>query len=97
MSSIDCVNLCKEYMETKNISQAKLANKMGIGENTFPRVLNGTYHDFKSLENKLIVFFEKENLRENASFVRDIDFARTGISNKESRGRNLLSCFQEYR
>lgn len=77
---MNSIEKCKAYMSEKDISQAKLASKIGISESTFSRYLKGSYPTPESIEEKINAFFEKENARREASFTTDIDFAMTGIS-----------------
>lgn len=79
---MDLVEKCTVYMEDKKVSQAKLATLIGIGESTFSRWLKGNYPNPEGINKKIDSFFEKETLRKEASTVRDIGFATTGISQK---------------
>ncbi len=73
---------CLQHMEDKGLSQVKLAGKIGIGESTFSRWLKGTYPSPEPITEKVKVFFEKEERREEASSVGEIGFAMTSMSEK---------------
>lgn len=78
----ELVQKCNEYMESKNITQVKLASKIGIGESTFSRWLKNTYPNPDSINEKVSIFFEKEEARNNTTNVTDIDFAKTSVSQR---------------
>jgi hypothetical protein len=77
---LDLVQKCVKYMEEKGLSQARLANLIGIGESTFSRWLKGNYPNPEAINHKVIAFFEKESIRQEVLDARDIGFAMTGIS-----------------
>lgn len=74
------IEKCKAYMDEKEVSQAKLASKIGISESTFSRYLKGTYPTPESIEEKVNAFFEKEEARNSLSSISEIEFAPTNIS-----------------
>lgn len=79
-NKIELVQKCTEYMEEKGLSQARLANLIGIGESTFSRWLKGNYPNPEAINYKVQAFFEKESIRQEVIDARDIGFAMTSIS-----------------
>lgn len=77
---MDLVQRCMEYMEEKNLSQAKVATLIGIGESTFSRWFKGNYPNPEAISQKIMTFFEKETLRKDVTVSKDIRFAMTSIS-----------------
>lgn len=76
------VEKCSKYMEEKGLSQVKLAGKIGIAESTFSRWLKGTYPNQETITDKVKLFFEKEEKRDESVKVGQVGFAMTGISRK---------------
>lgn len=76
------VEKCSKYMEEKGISQAKLAAKIGVAESTFSRWFKNTYPNPETISNKVVIFFDKEEKREDVVSVGKISYADTTISQK---------------
>lgn len=69
-----------EYMSRNNLSQARAARLIGIGESTFSRYLKEDYPNPSMVEEKIVDLLEKEKLRRETRDLREIGFAMTNVS-----------------
>jgi len=71
----------KIYMKDNNLSQSRTARMMGISEATFSRWLKGDYPNPENIEQKITVFLEKTDKRENTD-ININEFVYTSMASE---------------